>query len=44
VKIMFDELSVGSGVGVYGIDDDINCFAAELIIAEGQASTEPVPQ
>ena len=44
VKIMFDELSVGSGVGIYGIDDDINCFAAELIIAEGQASTEPVPQ
>jgi len=44
VKVMLEELTEGSGVGVYGVDDGINCFAADLIIAEGQASIDPEPK
>ena len=44
VKVMLDELTEGSGVGIYGVDDEINCFAADLIIAEGQVGIEPEPK
>ena len=43
VTVMLDELSVGSGVGIYGVDDDINCFAADLIIAEGEVEEDLEP-
>jgi hypothetical protein len=38
VKVMLAELTEGNGVGVFGLDDGVNCFAADLIIAEGQRS------
>jgi hypothetical protein len=43
VKVMLGDLTEGNGVGIYGIDDDINCFAADLIIAEGQIEEDPEP-
>jgi hypothetical protein len=44
VKVMLGDLSEGSGVGIYGVDDGVNCFAADLIIAEGQVDEGPEPK
>jgi len=44
VKVMLGDLSEGSGVGIYGVDDGVNCFAADLIIAEGQIDVDPEPK
>lgn len=44
VKVTLGDLTAGGGVGVYGIDDGVNCFAAELVVAAGDDDAEIRPE